>query len=279
MSISLEEQDMIAVANDPLDCLLQEPFEKYLEKAKTHLTSHALADFRKCPLLYWKKKQGLIPDEDRPAFMVGRAAHKLILEGQGAFDREFAIGGPINKKTGRPYGANTQAWVEWAAEQGKPVLTDAQFSLISEVAQSVRSHRLACDLLAEGLAEGVVRREYCGMPAQARMDWVNPSRGLVDLKTCDCLDFFAADARRYGYLYQVGFYAALLRWATGAKLPAWFIAVEKVQPCRVGIWRVDDSALDYARKQNEAAMAELIECQRSGVWPTGYEEALVFDSI
>ncbi|MBN2130876.1 MAG: PD-(D/E)XK nuclease-like domain-containing protein [Sedimentisphaerales bacterium] len=262
-----------------MEVVIQEPFAGYLEKAKTNLTSHALADFRKCPLLYWKKKQGLIPDEDRPAFVVGRATHKLILEGQAAFSEEFAVGGPINKRTGKPYGANTQAWAEWAAVQGKPVLTTEQYELISQMADGVKAHKVACELLAEGVAEGVVRGEYCGVRAQSRLDWLNVDCGIIDLKTADNLDYFVADARRYGYLHQLAFYAAMFHVVVGEKLPAWFIAIEKQEPFRCGIWRIDDQAIAYARKENEAAIERLKRCVAVDVWETGYEHPLVFDAI
>ena len=61
------------------EAIIQEPAEVYHATAKDYLSSHQLADFRKSPLLYNRKKQGLVPDEDRPAYVVGRAAHTLIL--------------------------------------------------------------------------------------------------------------------------------------------------------------------------------------------------------
>ena len=48
--------------------LIRESAEVYQAKAAEYLTSHQLADFRRCPLLYRKKKLGLVEDEDRPAF-------------------------------------------------------------------------------------------------------------------------------------------------------------------------------------------------------------------
>ena len=36
-------------------------------KAGEYLSSHLLGDFRKCPLLYHRKRCGLLADEDRPA--------------------------------------------------------------------------------------------------------------------------------------------------------------------------------------------------------------------
>jgi hypothetical protein len=66
------------------------------------------------------------------------------------------------------------------------------------MADGVRANGLAVDLLSEGVPEGVVRAEYCGVPCQSRMDWFDPHRGIADLKTCDDLMWFEADARRYG---------------------------------------------------------------------------------
>ena len=44
---------------------------------------------------------GEIEQKDTPAFVLGRAAHSLILEGRTAFDRDFVVtDGPVNPKTG-----------------------------------------------------------------------------------------------------------------------------------------------------------------------------------
>jgi len=100
-----------------------EPEGVYHAQANKYLSSHQLAAFRTCPLLYHKKREGLIPDVDRPAYLVGRAAHALILEGRERYADRYAVGGPVNPKTGEPFGTRTKAWAEWAAAQGKPVLT------------------------------------------------------------------------------------------------------------------------------------------------------------
>ena len=155
--------------------LILEPAAVYHAKAKEHLTSHALGDFRRCPLLYRKKKLGLIADEDRPAYLIGRAVHTLVLEGRERFEAEYTVGGPINPRTGEIYGSTTKAFAEWAAAQGKAVLTVAQFDLVENMADGVRQNGIARDLLSEGIAEGVVRREYRGIPAQIRMDSYAPT--------------------------------------------------------------------------------------------------------
>ena len=268
----------LAAPHDP-DFLIREPDAEYRNESATHLSSHALAEFRKCPLLYWKRKQGLVPDEDRPAYVVGRAAHKLILEGRKAFDHEYAVGGPVNLRTGEVYGVRTKAYQEWAEAQGKPVITDDQFALIANLATGVQSHPLAFELLSSGLAEGVARTEYCDMPCQARVDWFKPDCGLVDLKTCDDLTWFESDARRYGYAYQMAFYQAVIEQVSGDPFPVHMIAVEKKEPFRSGVWLMSEQTLIIARRESEAAIERLKQCELTGAWPTGYEERRVFDSL
>lgn len=90
--------------------LIAEPDEDYREQAHNFLGSHALADFRACPETYRQKRAGLIPGMDSEAFAFGRAAHTRILEGAETMRARYAIGGPINPKTGQPYGAGTKAY-------------------------------------------------------------------------------------------------------------------------------------------------------------------------
>jgi hypothetical protein len=111
--------------------LIHESATEYHSQAKEHLSSHSLADFRKCPQLFIQKRLGMIADEDRPAYLVGRAVHTLALEGEERFNADFAVGGPINEKTGQRFGATTKAFAKWAAQQGKPVLTVDQFEMVS----------------------------------------------------------------------------------------------------------------------------------------------------
>lgn len=264
---------------DRLDCFICEPEDEYHAKAASYLSSHALADFRKCPLLYWKKKQGLIDDEDRPAYLVGRAAHTLILEGREKYEDAFAVGGPVNPKTGELYGSRTKAFAQWAAAQGKPVLTGEQVALVEQMAAGVASHELATQLLSKGRAEGVVRTEYCGVPCQIRVDWFHPELGIADLKTCDDLTWFEADARRYGYVHQLAFYRSVLQQAATQSYDVFMIAVEKKEPYRCGVWRVADDALAVATQENEQAIERLKLCIETDVWPTGYAELRVLDCI
>jgi len=261
-----------------LACLRAEPEQVYHARRGEYLSSHLLGDFRKSPLLYQKRVDGLIEDKDSSAYLLGRAAHVRILEGNEKYESAFAFGGPVNPRTGRPFGSNTKAFSEWAAGQGKPVLTESQSDLVSRLAEGVSMNLCATQLLLDGQAEGVVRSEYCGQQCQIRIDWLNRYHGIVDLKTCDDLTWFEADARRYGYVYQMAFYQSVLSTVlNGTAVPVHIIAIEKKEPYRCGVWRISEASLRQAQLENAAAICRLHNCQQQCVWPTGYEEVRVLE--
>lgn len=264
-----------------LSFLIREPADVYHARAKDFLSAHALAEFRRCPLLYRKKQLGLVPERDTSAYLVGRAAHVLILEGRPRYERAFAIGGPINPRTGQPFGSTTKAFAEWAERQSKPVLSDAQAALVEQIAAAVCGHLFARELLSEGVAEGVVRCAYAGHRCQARIDWINPvpDRGIVDLKTADELDLFESAMRAFGYVHQVAFYRALVAEVSGRALPVHIVAVEKREPFRCGLWQVAPEVLDQAQAENEEAMRDLLRCRETGDWFTRYESLRLVDRL
>ncbi len=272
---------MTSTAHLDLGFLIREPSAVYHAKASEHLSSHALAEFRKCPLLFRRKELGLVPRYDSRAFSVGRAAHSLILEGRDRFDAEFVVGGPVNPKTGQPFGPTTKAFAEWAERTGKEAISDADAAVVEQMAASVGDHLFARELLSDGVAEGVVRAEHRGHRCQSRIDWINPcpDRGIVDLKTCDRLDSFEYDVSAFGYLYQLAFYRAVVGVTCGIDLPVYIIAVEKREPFRCGVWVITARVLDAAQKQNEDAMDDLAQCRETGVWPTGFESLRQIDRL
>jgi len=264
---------------EDLAFLVREPAGSYHAQAKHYLTSHQLGDFRRCPYLFRRKSLGLVHEEDRPAYVIGRAAHTLVLEGREAYERAFACGGPINPRTGEPFGSRTRTFRRWTDAQGRTVLDRESADLIERMNASVRGHEHAARILADGVPEGVVRADYCGMPCQARLDWLNPTRGIVDLKTADDLTWFESDARTYGYAHQVAFYRALVAQVTGRALPVYLIAVEKREPYRSGVWRIGEDVLGIAEKENAEAIERLKACREADRWPTGYEDVRTFDWI
>ena len=57
----------------------------------------------------------------------------------------------------------------------------------------------------------------------------------------------------------------------GRLLPCWFIAVEKQEPFRCGVWQCSEDSLAAATEDNELALREFYYCRDANDWPTGYE--------
>lgn len=257
-------------------------------KANEYTTSHRLALFRKCPALYHKHITGEIVDGDTAAFVIGRAVHVLTLEGRAAFDREYLVtDGPINAKTGKPYGKDSKAYRDWAALQPLPAIGLEDCAEMEKISAAVHTHAHAAELLSDGFAECTVRTTWNGEPIQARLDWFDPSRGIIaDLKTCRDVDRFPYDIRDFGYVHQLAFYKRALELAgyKGKPLAAYLIAVEKQEPYRVAVAELcaltlEDGNRALAGKSkwgtgNEPLLAELAACRANGVWPTRYEDII-----
>ena len=259
--------------------LIEESSGDYHAKAKYNLSSHQLLDFMRCPLYYHKKKCGIIADSDSAAYVLGRAAHTRILEGRQVYNDEYALDWPVNPKTAKPFDGRTNVVKQWKANLTKSAISPKDTAVIEMMAQGVTLNDRAIDLISYGVAEGVVRSDYCGLPSQIRIDWLNPSRGIVDLKTCNDLSFFESDARRFGYANQLAFYQSVLREKIGEYVPVYIVAIEKNEPYRCGVWRLSDQLLTFAREVNEAAIERLKSAQASGHWPTGFEKMRIMESV
>ena len=262
------------------------PATEYHQAARDgkYLSSHLLGDFRKSPMLYHKKLNGDIEPTESAALAIGRAVHVLVLEGRGKFDEEFLVtDGPVNPKTGEPFGKTTKAYREWAASQTKEVVSGPDFAFMLKLRESVWAHPVARELLDDGIAEQTVRCNYCGEPSQVRMDWFRARfegrPAICDLKTTQDLTYFESDARRFGYPQQCAFYREVLRTASNGEIEAdcYLIGVEKNEPLRCGVWKLTDGILQACAAENERAIAELRECRRSHTWPTRTEDMRVLD--
>lgn len=273
-------------AMDRLSFFADVPADEYHQAARDgkFLSSHLLGDFRKSPRLYRKKMNGEIEPSESAALAVGRAVHVLVLEGRSRFDEEFLVtDGPVNPKTGEPFGKTTKAYREWAASQTKDVVGGADFAFMSKLRESVWAHPVASGLLDAGIAEQTVRTRYCGEPCQIRMDWFRADYGgrpaICDLKTCETLDYFEGDARRFGYPQQMAFYREVLKAASEGAVEAdcYLLAVEKREPIRCGVWKLTDGILEACALENERAIAELRSCRSENVWPTRTEDMRILD--
>lgn len=258
--------------------LVVEPRDRYDLRAATHLNSHSLATFRKCPRLYRLGPQVPSWRHEPQAVLLGRAFHCLVLEGRDEFDRRFAVGGPVNPRTGRTYGRDTDAHRRWLEEHGKDAIDDDAACLLAAMKAGLDSSPHAVGLLSRGLGEVTTIGSIRGVPCQSRIDWIRWHGGpddaaIVDLKTCGDLDEFESSSIERGHHRQLAFYRLVVESCSGGLvLPCMLVGVEKRPPNRCGVWRIDESLLAKASREVEDAVDALVECRRLDRWPTGFEE-------
>lgn len=238
------------------------------------ISFHALLDFFKNGKEYKRHITGEVPQPAPTREMfIGTATHALILEGRAKYDAEYTIAdGPINPKTGAPYGKETKAFRDWLAEQQKPIITTEEAAQIEAMNAAVREHAIAAQLLAQGSAENVVTFQWCELPCQSMIDWINPAFAIIDLKTCADIDRFVWQARDARYIAQLAFYRHALEATTGQRLECYIIAVEKAARPRCGVYMIPSPDLDEAEDWLMTQLNALADARESGLWRDGYED-------
>lgn len=247
--------------------------------ANAALSHSKLETFRRRPALFYKKyiAKSLPAVEPSSAFRIGSAAHTAILEPR-QYNLRYAI---------KPEGIDRRtkdgkiAFAAFEAENvGKIVIAEEEHDQVSSMCDAVHVHKLASQLLIEGTAE-VTWRTQGTMPLQCRTDWFNPdgcelSGGrpyVADLKTVESLDDeafsnFEKAVFHYGYHRQAGFYLPLITEITGAPVfDFFFVAVEKVEPFGVAVYRLSDDAVARGQDESIEDLRGIKACTDSGVWP------------
>lgn len=220
------------------------------------------------------------PEPPTEAMLLGTALHVRVLEPEAFEARYLVCDGPVNPKTGKPFGRETKAWAEWRAGigGGQEILSEADGERLRAMAERVLYHDTARGLLelpAENEMSLFWTDEETGLPCKARLDRVILGRQIADLKSCRNAkrNAFERECAERGYFMQPAFYRDALAREIGPEsvplLPV-LIAVEKEPPFEVAVHRLSQEALDYGREQYQQALRRLAECERTGRWP-GYE--------
>lgn len=234
-----------------------EPQHEYHRQRGLYLTSHLLIEAFRSPAEFIQNFRE--PRTDTTSLYFGRAAHVWLLEGETVFRQQYVVGGPVNPKTGKTFGTTSKTFKEWAGTQLLPAVTPEELALIQRMAQSVKRHRVAQQLLASGKPELTGRGEIEGVPCQVRLDWLTPCNRIVDYKTTSSLATFAVDCEQYGYLIQQAFYRQVTRELTGEPCECYLLIAEKTDEAPSVVWQLDDALLDEQEEKNRAKIVEVRE--------------------
>ena len=244
--------------------------------------SHSkLECYRRRPALYYKKyvAKTLPQPEESGAFRLGSAVHCAVLE-----EKEFASRYVLRPDCDRRTKEGKIQFAEFAAQHaGKTLLDSDEMAQVVAMREAVAAHPIASRLLNDGHPEMTWRKEQGNAlgALQCRTDWFS-SFGCeltggepyaLDLKTVESLDSdafrnFERAAFSYGYHRQAGFYLPLINEIYQRPVSRiFYVAVEKVEPFGVAVYRLADDAIARGQDENIADLVRLKKSLEDNHWP------------
>lgn len=245
--------------------IYDEPAQAY--HANPAIGSNLAKLARKSIRLFRDAQLGLIPKKKSPALTIGNIVHMRVLEP----DKYAAVcktEGPINPKTGKPYGRDTQKFEEWQAENPDVIMVEPYIDMMCErMPESVKT------ILRHGKPEVTFRTD--DDPAtQARPDWF---RGdcVYDLKTIGDVDQWERDIRKWQYWFSAGWYKMVMNLCC-EDFKSWrFIFCEKNPPYRWRIVRMSSEYLDHALNNALEIYSKILTATKTDTWTDPDEGELI----
>lgn len=212
--------------------------------------------------------------EDTASTRFGRLFHCYCLEPDLVKDR-FYVTPEINRRTnaGKDEWASLQAM---AADEGLTLVSKEDMDVAYAMSESLRDNRIYVRLIKDAMIETSFFSEDpdTGLMRKARPDIFNPrDMVIVDLKTTQSAIpwEFSASAYKYRYYVQDPYYSDIVATVTHEAIRGFlFIAVEKEPPYPVGLFSLDERAVDFGTQAWKRELATLKRCQETDSWP-GYD--------
>lgn len=165
----------------------------------------------------------------------------------------------------------TKAYEAWeAANPNKVGLLPDEFDVIEAIRSKIMLHPVAGQLLTGGQPEMSARwvDAETGIDCKCRPDYAHPDKGvLVDLKTTRDASpgAFGRDAARYEYHQQGAMYLDGYSDASGVVFDQFiFLAVETSPPYGIGLYVMDDEAVEKGRSLYRSRLRDYKAWEDSG---------------
>lgn len=207
---------------------------------------------------------GLIPRRDSRAFQFGRVVHARFTD-RAHYDAMISTG-PLNPKTGKPFGPDTNAFADWQAQNpGKVVLGARDLADLDLMDQRMPDRIRAIFADPLGVPESSYYQTIAGVKVKARPDWI--SGGVIyDLKSIGNLDDAERHITKYRYWFSHAWYRMVVKAECGKSLPFRFVFAEKNSPYRWQIVDIDAEWIGYADTVCERVMTDIALAQDRGDW-------------
>ena len=204
--------------------------------------------------------------EDTPALLFGRAAHKYVLETYDFFT-EFAVAPNCDRRTKE----GKETWAKFIEEsEGKDVITEEQFKQIEDMRNAMLATPFVSKLInGEHEVSYFWTDEDTGLKCKVRPDSINHKLKIIcDYKTCDNAETqqFMRQAINLGYDLQSSYYIDGVKANTGKDYIFVFIAQEKKPPYAVNILQADDVFIRSGRDVYKSMLQTYKDCFESGNW-------------
>lgn len=208
------------------------------------------------------------------AMSTGRAmADFLALSPKGFLETYVVADGPVNPKTGKPYGADTKAYAEWRAQLDKSPVSLEQFNMFGKMAAAYEDHAFVKSLAEYSNVRNVtLRANLHGVDCACVVDSLylgNDTVVAVDVKTTSDLCGFMRSADALHYREQQALIRHILE-ANGILSPQIRIAaIEKGPLPRCGVFGVQD--MDTYMSVVNLALRDYAESMSTGKYRTLFE--------
>lgn len=249
---------------------LKMPFQDYAQVEACNKSS--LAEILRSP---WHYKYALENERvAKPSQVKGRLAHTLILEPE-LFSALYYVS--PDQKIRR----NSNLWSAVEEQAGpRDILKPDELALGQAIRDAVYAHGKARECL-----QACEHREASlfwddpetGIKCKARPDALSVvNRVIVDLKTTQdaSVGAFSKDVITYKYHWQAAMYTDAAKAEFSDDFLFVFIAVENKAPFGVAVYLLSSEFIEVGRKAYKSALAKVLECRKSGVWPCYSESAL-----
>lgn len=194
-------------------------------------------------------KLGLVDESYGKAADIGTMAHALVLGGEP----DWVVSEYDNFRT--------KAAQEWKANQDKIVISETDFQQIVNIADAIKRHPLAAQLIDSCDLEQMLKATINGIEFHGCADGISKDRKTIfDLKTTGQFDMFRWQAFKNDYDLQASVYSLF-----GDNAKYFFVVVETVQPFRVQIFGTSPEFIDNGNVKLQKAIESFNEFrQRPG---------------
>lgn len=231
---------------------------------KSHLSSSSLKMLLKEPERFYEEHILGIkkPQEQNNNFDDGTLVHLMLLEPE-KIDTDVAIFPGLRKAGG--------AFEEFkVANEGKLIVSAAQYMRCQKWAQSAKEHKVAMELLANGKPEHTMLSKILDVPVKMRADYIVEGSYIVDVKTTSAptgSDMFRATIAQYCYDLSAALYAQIA-YDNLKSLHQFYWLVLSKNDGKCAVYEASSDTLAAGSAMVTQAIVKYKQCIDTNLWTT-----------